>query len=415
MPTDLQRAIDGLAHQLGRSVAVDDARMRLVAHSPHVGPVDAARLGSLLNREVPSETIQWAHSLGVAQAQHALRLPSNPALGFEYPRVGVPIRSGGVLLGYLWIIDPDSDMTEADVDTAQRCATETGAIMHRDQLLEQMRADQETQLVTSLVSPDEEVRATACRRAAELALLPSSHPITVVVVRARTDAPETETELALVSALESARRRPRFPSWLQSTVGDKAVALVPTPSGSPSAARDIADQLCDALAAVAGAARGGVGEPTSLASVVDSYHQATDALTIGERTASPARVLVWREQGAYRLLSRLPDTLLAAEALHPGVELLLQAEGSDELVQTLECYLDFGGAVKESAAALFMHRGSLYHRLARIERITGTSLSNGDDRLSMHLGIKAARLLGRVSVAPVTPYPARLVQGAGGE
>jgi DNA-binding PucR family transcriptional regulator len=52
--------------------------------------------------------------------------------------------------------------------------------------------------------------------------------------------------------------------------------------------------------------------------------------------------------------------------------------------------------VKETAAELFVQRGSLYHRLSRIEKITGVDLANGEDRLLLHLGLKAARLLGRL-------------------
>ena len=40
-----------------------------------------------------------------------------------------------------------------------------------------------------------------------------------------------------------------------------------------------------------------------------------------------------------------------------------------------------------------MHRTSLYYRLSRIELITGMNLASGTDRLSLHLGLKLARLL----------------------
>lgn len=98
----------------------------------------------------------------------------------------------------------------------------------------------------------------------------------------------------------------------------------------------------------------------------------------------------------YRLLSRLSPGELAIDALPPGLAALLDADGCEELVTTLESYLDNGGAVKETAAKLYLHRGSLYHRLSRIEKIAGVDLTNGEDRLLLHLGLKAARLLGRL-------------------
>jgi DNA-binding PucR family transcriptional regulator len=37
---------------------------------------------------------------------------------------------------------------------------------------------------------------------------------------------------------------------------------------------------------------------------------------------------------------------------------------------------------------LRVHRATLYHRLRRIEKITGCDLGHGDDRLTLHLGLK---------------------------
>ena len=98
MRSELQRLIDGLGDRLGRSVSMDDPQMRLQVYSPHRGPVDQARIGSILHREVPDEWIEWARSLGVSRTCGSMRLPPNPALGFAYPRVCVPIRYESTLL-----------------------------------------------------------------------------------------------------------------------------------------------------------------------------------------------------------------------------------------------------------------------------------------------------------------------------
>jgi DNA-binding PucR family transcriptional regulator len=50
--------------------------------------------------------------------------------------------------------------------------------------------------------------------------------------------------------------------------------------------------------------------------------------------------------------------------------------------------------VKETAAKLFLHRTSLYHRLARIEKTAGVRLDNGADRLELHLALKLAKMAG---------------------
>jgi DNA-binding PucR family transcriptional regulator len=54
-----------------------------------------------------------------------------------------------------------------------------------------------------------------------------------------------------------------------------------------------------------------------------------------------------------------------------------------------------------------VHRTSLYYRLSRIELISGMDLASGGDRLSLHLGLKLARLL---HLLPNMP-PAALAHG----
>ncbi len=400
MPSDLQRAVDALGLQLDRSVSLDDSKMRLQAHSPHHGPVDAARLGSLLHREVPSELITWAHTLGVAQAKRPIRLPANPALGFDYPRVGVPVRSNGLLLGYLWIIDPDNALHSDQVKLAERAAAEIAAILHRDQLLEQMRSEQENQLARDLLSADPDLRAGAAQRIEELAMCPRGVPYAAVVARVSTRAIAADTagELTLINGLERVGRSLHPRRWLHTVIGDKAVAAFAC--GDRTSPEQFARALYDAtmhMQPEGTILRVGIGDPQpKLEQLSLSYEQATSAIMIASNVGRDDPVTSWSDLGVYRLLSRLSPGELAIDALPPGLAALLDADGCEELVTTLESYLDNGGAVKETAAKLYLHRGSLYHRLSRIEKIAGVDLTNGEDRLLLHLGLKAARLLGRL-------------------
>ena len=102
------------------------------------------------------------------------------------------------------------------------------------------------------------------------------------------------------------------------------------------------------------------------------------------------RIASWDELGAYRTIARFPpDT-----ALHPGLVTLLGDPANAPFVDTLEAYLDLAGDAKATAAALSLHRATLYYRLNRIEEITGARLKTGDDRLALHLGLRLARLSG---------------------
>ena len=213
---ELQDLVDGLAERLGRPVAIEDRRYRVLAYSAHVEPPDRVRLASILTREAPTEVADWLDAQGLPQAGEPVRLPAAPDLGMG-PRV---------------------------------------------------------------------------------------------------------------AARAGARR------------------------------------------ACGGPRRRGPGPPR---------RRRRAAHRRGVRPLGASRVLpaarVARRRGAAR----------AAGA--PA-----RASDADTLVATLEAYLDRGGDVAAVAAALHIHRTSLYHRLRRIEAIAQASLGDGDDRLRLHIGLRIRRL-----------------------
>jgi hypothetical protein len=117
-----------------------------------------------------------------------------------------------------------------------------------------------------------------------------------------------------------------------------------------------------------------------------SWREATLALRAAQRVPRLAPVAAWADLGVHRLLVRLSGAELADLAAEAGA-----LEG--ELAHTVETYLDRGGQARETAARLGVHRQTLYYRLAKAERVTGLDLADGESRLVLHLGLKAAELL----------------------
>ncbi|NJP79172.1 PucR family transcriptional regulator, partial [Streptomyces sp. AA8] len=70
----------------------------------------------------------------------------------------------------------------------------------------------------------------------------------------------------------------------------------------------------------------------------------------------------------------------------------LLAPAHAELARTAEVFLDCAGQAGRTAAALGIHRQTLYYRLARVEQLTGLDLDEGEGRLLLHMALKASRL-----------------------
>ena len=83
---------------------------------------------------------------------------------------------------------------------------------------------------------------------------------------------------------------------------------------------------------------------------------------------------------------------LPPEVAHDPVARTLLAPVHHELARTAEVYLDCAGQAARAAAELGIHRQTLYYRLSRIEKLTGLDLDDGEDRLLLHMALKAHRL-----------------------
>lgn len=242
----------------------------------------------------------------------------------------------------------------------------------------------------------DELRADAMRHIDDSGLLGLRGPVIAVVVRtAGAAAPLPQPVLA-----ESLRdvTRGRSAGTVIGLANPDHGVLVAHDQGA-AAGRDLADAARDSLLLrlqpddPEGPVVAGIGDPSILADARSSYRQAKQAARVAATTGRADPVARWQDLGVYRTLAQLPTDAEAVASLDPRLATLLdQADGP--VITTLETYLDLAGDAKASAERLSLHRGTLYYRLQKAERIAGVDLRSGCDRLALHLGLKLARLIG---------------------
>ena len=112
------------------------------------------------------------------------------------------------------------------------------------------------------------------------------------------------------------------------------------------------------------------------------WAQARAAARVAAAVPRLSPVAHWAELGAWRAVSELsgPDPAVAPLLADPV------------LARTAETFLDCAGSAARAAAALQIHRQTLYYRLSRIAALTGLDLADGEARLLLHASLKAARL-----------------------
>lgn len=370
---DLQELLDDLAAVLGRPVALEDRRWRLVAHSAHDGSSDSVRLASILARAAPPEVAAWLDGLGLDRADGPLvDVPANPALDMV-ERVCAPVREHDALLGFLWVIAAGEPLSPTQRDALVAAAGEAGRVLwrRRRQEEDERRAHDET--LRALLHGDE-------REAAALALglqheWPDGARYAVLVAAG-------EPEVAQV-----ARRRWDAGRLVSLVEPGRVVVLALLGPGERAGVDDALRVLREAGATHVAAGR----ERTDL-------RAAHDALAEAETTLRTIRAVPrLGPAGRFDALGSWGVIVAATggtAAPPPAIARVLAEPQGPELLEALEAALDHADDISGAAASLSMSRATLYRRLRRVEELTGLRLADGDDRLHLHLGVRLWRLAG---------------------
>ena len=383
MALDLQEIVDLASRLLEQPALLEDRDFNLVAfHSQNPG-IDVVRQRSILERGSSVEVRAWFEQFGIATAAGPVSTPVDPEHG-TLGRLCVPARWNGVNHGYLWVLDPDGRVARLPaVAEVQQLAVHAGALLAQ----RAMGRYDVSMLLDSLLSPDPSRSSGAADEIIERNLVGPADPVVVVDVRlhpAEDAVPLNVWSLprGVVAAVDPGR----------------ATLLVRLPEdGDLSVATRIAAEIRRQHEARVGSGWTGrlvigIGDAQpSVRLARASHRQATLAARVAGLEDGP-RTAVWPDLGVYRLLGCGPEAELAAAVLDDRVTRLL-VQGGDELVRTAEVFLDEAGSMQRTTARLGVHRQTAYHRIRRIEQLTGLDLARGSDRLVLHLGLTLAPLL----------------------
>ncbi|MFF4423532.1 PucR family transcriptional regulator [Streptomyces sp. NPDC001549] len=430
MKGDYQDLVDEISALLGAPATLENRDFRLIAFGAHDSDDDLAmdpvRTRSILTRQSTAAVRSWFEAFGIARATGPVRIPAAPDAGVFRGRICLPVRYRGIVQGYVWLLDQEPGKPgpgPAALDAAMEVAQRIGVLLAEEA---KAGADLSREFLAVLTAGrgwQQDMAVAALR----VALGPGGDGLHAAVCVAPWpgEAPASVPGAAAVCVVP--RRGGGEPGG---AAGPGAAAGAgPEPAGEPALAVLLrlrsTDALAPALAAVArllpraaeatgpggkgGAGGGGTGGGSAATStaaatahrvtagVADPVRGLAELPAAWEQAVAAARaaaaqprfgpVAQWSGIGPYRLLA----TLAADPVDDPAVRILL-TPANRELARTAEVFLDCAGQAGRAAAALGIHRQTLYYRLARVEQLTGLDLDEGEDRLLLHMALKASRL-----------------------
>ncbi|MFI8861397.1 PucR family transcriptional regulator [Streptomyces prasinus] len=398
---DYQELVDEISELLGAPATLENRDFELLAFGAYdsegeLDPsvLDPVRTRSILTRRSTAAVRAWFEGFGITRATGPVRIPRTPEAGVHRGRVCLPVRHRGVVLGYVWLLDYDPGPSEEQLAAAMGVTTRIGALLadeaqHGADLTRELRAvlgaerDGQRDLAVAELRTALGVRADGPYTLVCVAPWPSAAPEDTPSVRTVPGATalctlpwgSADVSLALLMRLRASdvltpaataagrlleRVRARGAGHRPATIG---------PAATPPAAA-------------------GIATPRSgLAGLGEAWAEASAAARAARAEPRLGPVARWSSIGPYRLLTALPRRAAPDPAVGP---LLLPVHR--ELARTAETYLDRAGQAGRTAAELGIHRQTLYYRLSRIGQITGLDLDDGEDRLLLHMALKARRL-----------------------
>lgn len=400
---DLFQLADAAAAVVDAPVTIEDANSRVLAYSARQDRTDPARISTIMGRRVPDDVLARFRSRGVfrelSRGRTTIFVPAQQ--DGTLPRLIVPIRMGGELLGSMWAV------VSGPVPEERAAAfADSAPVVALHLLRRRAREDAERRRSAELVRAVLEGTGSVRLAAAELDLADEPHRVVAIDVameggpgaeplgRGRGGGAPTKRDEMGAEGL-------RLALWERITGGigrrpaitelhDVLYAVVPDRDG---------DGGWPALRVALSAGKGGTplvaaGPAVPLANLVESRALADETLGLLRAGLATGPVLSHEQAWTTVVLHRAAVAAVGAGATDLGPLPRLRAHDEESgtcYVDTLYQWLRHAGDPRAASRALRIHPNTLRYRLSRITALAGADFEDADVRLALMVQLATLR------------------------
>jgi PucR family transcriptional regulator, purine catabolism regulatory protein len=172
-------------------------------------------------------------------------------------------------------------------------------------------------------------------------------------------------------------------------------AVVDCEAGAEDSPVELARRVREELRTRFGDVRAAASRAAATHMLRRSFHEARCALeAVRLANGSAPDVASYRDLGAFQLLLSLQDDDALASYTRSVLGPVEQDEGEygDELLRSLDVFIENNGHWERAAQTLYCHRHTLRYRIKRVEQLTGRDFSHARDRIEFWLALRAREL-----------------------
>jgi DNA-binding PucR family transcriptional regulator len=390
---DLFAFANAVSELMDAPVTVEDRSSRVIAFSGRQDEADAARISTILGRQVPLRYRQILEERGVFRELYRtggpVYVPSlDPGM---LPRIAVGIRAGAEVLGSLWVA-----VKEPPSDESMHALVGAAGVGALHLLHERSTADLSRRLSADLLQSVLDAGPAAAQSARRLGLpqdglcVLACQPLGPEGVHLEAASDRLTAALGLhLSAVHSGAAVAR--------IGHLVYAVVPG-HGRPEEAIRRIQAVATSFAALIEkrepVAIGIAGPANSLPNVSLIRAEAERALRVALRSGRPGRAVRFDDVYLETVLDRLSD-LLGSEQDRPrgpvGQLYDYDVGNGTDLAASLFAYLEAFGDVGIAAAAVHVHPNTFRYRIRRIREVSGIDLDDPAARLAALVQLSTLR------------------------